>query len=146
MQEMLDWPRGEFGSSRGWLDRTRRAPGLARKALRDLLLQAEGGERFMDDAQLLVSELVTNALKHGTRPGQRIWYGFELHQDVLGIAVEDPSAKQLIPRQATDQHEAGRGLVLIEELALQWGVGPRNGPGKRVWVTCGPAPLHRHGA
>ncbi|MCC9310428.1 ATP-binding protein [Kitasatospora sp. RB6PN24] len=81
---------------------------------------------------------MTNALKHGSRPGARIWYGFRLYDDFLYVAIEDASAMVPIPRQATDQQETGRGLQLIEALAAEWGVSPGSGIGKRVWAKYRP--------
>ncbi|MGF1427627.1 ATP-binding protein [Kitasatospora sp. LaBMicrA B282] len=123
-----------------WLPRSRRSPGDARRQLRRFLAQLDGGSRFSDTAELVLTELVTNAWQHGTRAGQRIWVGFE-HDgtaDLLYLAVEDASDAKPVPRPATGDREAGRGLLLVAELAREWGCGPRNGVGKRVWVVIAP--------
>jgi anti-sigma regulatory factor (Ser/Thr protein kinase) len=82
-------------------------------------------------AQLLTSELVTNALAHGTGEIQ-----LQLGRDsaCLRVAVRDGSG--LSPRrQAVDpMSTGGRGLLLLEQLAWQWGTEP-DPPGKLVWFT-----------
>ncbi|MDH6114357.1 anti-sigma regulatory factor (Ser/Thr protein kinase) [Kitasatospora sp. MAP12-15] len=123
-----------------WLPNSRRSPGLARRKLRELLARVEGGARFTDVGELLVSELVTNAWQHGTAPGQRIWAGFEVDQDRLYIAVEDAGCAKPLLRPMTVGQESGRGLLMVEQLAREWGCGPRNGVGKRVWAVVGPMP------
>jgi anti-sigma regulatory factor (Ser/Thr protein kinase) len=89
--------------------------------------------------ELLVSELVTNALVHGTEAGQKIWVGFRVERDFLHIAVDDPSSEKPIPRQLSGDRETGRGLLMVEALAAEWGCGPREGVGKRVWARLAPA-------
>lgn len=81
---------------------------------------------------------MTNAWQHGTSPGQLIWAGFEVDRDQLFIAVEDASGTKPVLKDVTDRQECGRGLLLVEQLAHEWGCGPRNGIGKRVWAVIGP--------
>ncbi|WP_170305264.1 ATP-binding protein [Kitasatospora viridis] len=123
-----------------WLPRSKRAPALARRRLRDLLAGVAGGLRFVDVGELLVSELVTNAWQHGTVPGQRIWAGFEVDHERLYIAVEDASSTEPLVRPMTIGQEAGRGLLIVDQLAREWGCSPREGVGKRVWAVVGPTP------
>ncbi|MCX4747021.1 ATP-binding protein [Kitasatospora sp. NBC_01287] len=120
-----------------WLPRRTNSPARARRLLGELLRGVKGGERFHEVGQLVVSELVTNALVHGTRSGQLIWIELKVDHEQLWIAVEDASSA--VPRvcRAADG-ETGRGMLLVEELTLAWGCGPREGIGKRVWVIVGP--------
>jgi anti-sigma regulatory factor (Ser/Thr protein kinase) len=84
-------------------------------------------------AQLLTSELFTNALDHGegditlqvTRtPGE------------LRVAVSDHSPERPRVRPVTLSDVRGRGLMILEALALRWGVDPSaDGKGKVVWFT-----------
>lgn len=120
-----------------WLPRRDRSPAMARRLLRDLLSRVKGGERFREHGELVLSELATNAVLHGTRSDQLIWVGLRVDPDRLWIAVEDPSSAQ--PRlRPTADGESGRGLYLVDRLSLSWGCGPREGIGKRVWALVGP--------
>ncbi|MFF7632559.1 ATP-binding protein [Kitasatospora sp. NPDC008050] len=120
-----------------WLPRRDRSPAMARRLLRELLSRVKGGERFRDNGELVLSELATNAVLHGTRSDQLIWVGLQVDHERLWIAVEDPSSTRPLLSHATDG-ESGRGLQLVDRLALSWGCGPREGIGKRVWATVGP--------
>ncbi|SEM44766.1 SpoIIE family protein phosphatase [Streptacidiphilus jiangxiensis] len=82
-----------------------------------------------DVAQLLVSELVSNALLHAGHPTQ-----LRLIRDrVLSIAVADTDARVPRVRHADADDEGGRGMLLINELAYRWGSRATAG-GKLVWL------------
>jgi anti-sigma regulatory factor (Ser/Thr protein kinase) len=85
----------------------------------------------MDDAALVLSELVGNAVRHGE--GDRLQVHLRRRGDVLRIAVRDGSAVGPVPRDATVEDESGRGLLIIEALSHRWGWQPRPG-GKVVWA------------
>jgi anti-sigma regulatory factor (Ser/Thr protein kinase) len=90
-----------------------------------------------DDALLLVSELVSNAISHG-RP--EITLCVRNDPPSVGVAVYDAGAE--MPRRAPVQPDprspSGRGLVLVDALADQWGVVPAEPPpGKTVWFELG---------
>ncbi|MFJ4920366.1 ATP-binding protein [Streptomyces sp. NPDC088725] len=109
-----------------------RSVGRAREVLQvDIALSGEPGET----AALLLSELVTNALRHGSPPGREIAVTLCRAAGLLRLEVED--AGDTVPRPRTPglEDESGRGLALVAALADDWGVAPRRGPGKRVWVT-----------
>ena len=116
-----------------WLLPRRKSVGQARAMLREYLANRGGGELQSTEAELVLSELVTNAVKHGTRPDQRIRVGFELDQHSLYIAVEDPSKARPTGLPQTMGQETGRGLLLVDALAEEWGCEARDGVGKRVW-------------
>lgn len=80
-------------------------------------------------AELLVSELVTNAVLHARTP---LWVGVEPRGDHVRVTVADESSLVPRPRSHSLQSGTGRGLVLVERLAARWGVEPRQ-PGKTVW-------------
>lgn len=86
-------------------------------------------------AALLLSELVTNALRHGSPPGREIAVTLERTAGLLRLEVEDAGDYLPRPRTPDLEDECGRGLTLVAALADDWGVAPRLGPGKRVWVT-----------
>ncbi|WP_251091359.1 ATP-binding protein [Streptomyces sp. Caat 7-52] len=81
-------------------------------------------------AELLVSELITNAIRHGTGPPliRLTWTG-----RLLRIAVSDYSDRQPRIRATANTEPGGFGMQLLERLALRWGVTPRH-PGKTVWA------------
>lgn len=106
---------------------------LARHAVREHL--------GSHDVELCVSELLTNALAH-------LGHGTPVTLRVTGRAARtrveltdpDPHAWPVL-RQATDGDESGRGLALLDALALQWGV--LRGPGsKTVWCELELDPGH----
>lgn len=138
MQETLDRPPGSAGPDHCWLPRSARSPGLARRQLGIFLGGLEDGKRFADAGQLVLSELVTNALEYGTLRDNLILIRFEAHADQLRLEVHDASAAAPVRRSAGEDEESGRGLELVNCVALEWGYGPRDGVGKVVWALIGP--------
>jgi anti-sigma regulatory factor (Ser/Thr protein kinase) len=87
----------------------------------------------LDDALLIITELVTNAVKHGAAP---ILLAIECEDDALRVRVRDGATGPPQPRVASDDDEGGRGLTLVELLTDAWGVEAvedEHGPGKAVW-------------
>ncbi|MFE6865298.1 ATP-binding protein [Kitasatospora sp. NPDC057692] len=119
-----------------WLPRSRRSPGEARRLLERLLADAPGGERFIEAGQLLVSELVTNAVLHGTPMGRQVQLVVSVDRRRLRIEVHDARGERgLVLRAASGEDESGRGLALVKLLAHRWGCLPREGGvGKVVWA------------
>lgn len=104
----------------------------ARDLIRDRLL-AWGLHGLADVVELLVSELVTNALRYGIAP-----YGLRMTRDARSVMVEVSDGNPTVPRLRHVQvgDEGGRGLHLVDELSADWGV--RSHPqGKTVWFTLG---------
>lgn len=116
----------------------------ARQFTRGTLGQWRLDERF-DDVCLVVSELVTNALRHGLPTGN----GACLAQDPpvrlhlmrwterLVCAVRDPSHDSPVAGDSEDfSAESGRGLFLVDSFADSWGWHPLGGAlsGKVVWA------------
>ena len=109
------------------LDPEDAAPGRARRLARHTLSRW-GLEELTDSLELLVSEVVTNAVRYATRPVTlRL-----LRTDVLRCEVGDdvPQLPRLRQARATD--EGGRGLYLVNRLARRWGA-TRLSTGKVVW-------------
>ncbi|MFF4020362.1 SpoIIE family protein phosphatase [Streptomyces sp. NPDC001843] len=103
------------------------APGRARRLARRALARW-GLEELSDSVELLVSEVVTNAVRYASRPVTlRL-----LRTDVLRCEVGDdvPQLPRLRQARATD--EGGRGLYLVNRLARRWGA-TRLSTGKVVW-------------
>ncbi|MFJ6592012.1 ATP-binding protein [Streptomyces violaceusniger] len=111
-----------------------RCVALARADLRKAL--AGWGLIAVEDVALLVlSELITNAVRHARVPGRQIETRY-LHQgDKLRLEVHDAADQLPKLRTPTPESVRGRGLVLVETLADQWGVTPRAAVGKAVWAV-----------
>ncbi|MEU9555831.1 ATP-binding SpoIIE family protein phosphatase [Streptomyces fumanus] len=110
-----------------FLDPEDAAPGKARRLARHALARW-GLEELTDSVELLVSEVVTNAVRYASRPVTlRL-----LRTDVLRCEVGDdvPQLPRLRQARATD--EGGRGLYLVNRLARRWGA-TRLSTGKVVW-------------
>jgi anti-sigma regulatory factor (Ser/Thr protein kinase) len=110
---------------------TGQAPSTARRQLR--LFARDLAASIIDDASVMVSELVTNAVQHG-RP--EIMLQLWRRPERVTVAVTDlgegsVSLMHLVP--AGDQLR-GRGLVIVNALARRWGVRCCDGGvGKTVW-------------
>jgi anti-sigma regulatory factor (Ser/Thr protein kinase) len=81
----------------------------------------------VETATLLVSELASNAVLHARSP---FLVSVRQHEHALTVAVVDGSETRPEPREITPTR--GRGLRLVETLANDWGVCPREG-GKAVY-------------
>ncbi|MCX5258373.1 ATP-binding protein [Streptomyces canus] len=103
----------------------------ARTAVRNRLA-AWNLDGLADIAALLVSELVTNALRHATGPiGVRLVRP-EAVDGVLLVEVSDPLPDPPRERIAALDDESGRGLQLVAHAAHRWGTRP-GVTGKTVW-------------
>ncbi|MDT0614048.1 ATP-binding SpoIIE family protein phosphatase [Streptomyces lancefieldiae] len=105
-----------------------KAAGQARAAVRERLA-AWGLEDLVDTTELVVSELVGNALRYGNAPGElRL-----LRHERLSVEVSDsgPDLPQIQHAGVSD--ESGRGLQLINMLCRRWG-SCRTPDGKVVWA------------
>lgn len=110
------------------------APRLARRSMDGWLNERVGPARA-DDARLLASELVSNAVVHGNVPeGETITLIVEGSGSTVRIVVEQPtsaSPARVVEPPAADR--GGFGLQLVARLADSWGVEP-GVPGK-VWFA-----------
>jgi anti-sigma regulatory factor (Ser/Thr protein kinase) len=107
------------------------APSTARSYLR--LFARNLSAATLDEALVMVSELVTNALQHG-KP--EITLQLWLRPDRIAVAVLDrgDASPSLIHPAPRGDHPHGRGLMLVNALAAHWGVRCSEGrAGKTVW-------------
>ncbi|MDH2427451.1 ATP-binding protein [Sphaerisporangium sp. TRM90804] len=97
-------------------------------------LQRWGAGRLVDDCSLIVSELVTNSIRHGGTA-----FSLRLGSDGTWVYGEVFDPGEGLPREAPDDLDAtgGRGLVIVGALADEWGVVPSGGGGKTVWFVTG---------
>ncbi|MEU0134078.1 SpoIIE family protein phosphatase [Streptomyces sp. NPDC006296] len=103
------------------------APGRARRLARRALSRW-GLEDLSDEVELLVSEVVTNAVRYAERPVTlRL-----LRTDILRCEVGDDAPQLPRQRRARETDEGGRGLFLVNRLARRWGA-TRLSTGKVVW-------------
>lgn len=109
--------------------------GEARRTVRRTLRQG-GREDLIDDAELLVSELVTNAVVHA---GTHVDLKASFLRGGLRIEVTDGSDHLPTRRDYSGLAGTGRGLKLLERLVDRWGVVPHS-VGKTVWFELGTAP------
>ncbi|WP_437025181.1 ATP-binding protein [Streptomyces sp. enrichment culture] len=109
-----------------------RAVPESRRALRELLRQwgRSGGS---ETAELLTSELVTNALVHTDHDAVLT---ATVGPDGLYVEVRDFTAREPRPRPPDTDRTHGRGLALVEALADAWGI-RAHGVGKAVWFELG---------
>ena len=101
----------------------------ARQRVADAL-EARNLDAAVVAASLVVSELATNAVLHARTPYE---VRMELGQDVVRIEVHDGVGRPPVRRYFSDEATSGRGLRLVEELSVAWGVDLK-GKGKTVWA------------
>ena len=102
--------------------------GEARRLVHETLIRAGRGD-LIETAELLVSEVVTNALVHTGTP---IDVSVLVEADGLRVEVGDGSSNLPSPRGYAPTAGTGRGLMLLEQMVDDWGVSP-SARGKTVW-------------
>ncbi|MFE6287211.1 ATP-binding protein [Streptomyces sp. NPDC057877] len=119
---------------------TPEAAGLARRQLRALLTAWHIGAEAHDNAVLVASELVGNAITHSA--SERIVFRVQHSATgALRIEVEDQSRGLTCPslKQSGPDDQGGRGLFLVEALSTAWGVlDLPHRPGRTVWAALPP--------
>ncbi|MFC4906228.1 ATP-binding protein [Actinomadura gamaensis] len=115
------------------------ACGESIKVVRDFVAEWFRARGYASDleyiARTVASELVTNALLHGSDPGDQITARVLLTDAGPVIEVEDGSDVQPVVRPLTLEATSGRGLAMIELMTRAWGVRPREGGGKVVYAV-----------
>jgi anti-sigma regulatory factor (Ser/Thr protein kinase) len=92
-------------------------------------------DALADDAELMATELVTNALIHAD---SEVDVRLREAEDRIRVEVRDSDPRPPLPAPITftsgadGDSEHGRGLLIVEALASAWGNAPR-GRGKSVW-------------
>ena len=117
------------------LARDRRAAVEARDWLGEFLT-GQVGEPHAADAALVLSELATNALRHGL--GDVVVRASVDADGAVQLAVTDSGDEQPMLQPIDPERIGGLGLRIVAKLASAWGVAPFPG-GKTVWATV-PAP------
>jgi PAS domain S-box-containing protein len=129
-------------ASREHVEHLPATPASARAARRLVTgaLAEWGREDLAETAELLVAEVVTNAVFHA---GTDIEVRALTDESGVRIEVHDGSEVIPSPRHYDDDAVTGRGLALVEGLASAWGIQPTR-TGKVVWFECGD-PTHARG-
>jgi anti-sigma regulatory factor (Ser/Thr protein kinase) len=109
-------------------DAPRQARSFVNSTLTDVL--GDDADQVIDDVVLVTSELVANAVD--ARSSQ-VTVRLDVHHAWTTVVVQDdaPGSPALI--KATEADERGRGLLIVSQLASDWGVQPVD-PGKQVWA------------
>ncbi len=103
-------------------------------------LRRWGTAQSSQDIAIVVSEMVTNALRHalpgpgGTRPRRPVRLGLLQQGPWVLCAVADPGKAAPVPRTAGSLAEAGRGLQMICAFSDLWGCTTPGDEGKVVWA------------
>jgi hypothetical protein len=109
-------------------------PGRARDWLRSTLPAAlppaPAGRALLGDAELVVSELTTNALRANCSASTVRW---QIDGSVVTVSVFDDADGWPRAVQARAEDDHGRGLRIVGALARRWGVSPED-CGKRTWA------------
>ena len=115
-------------------------PAAARRFVRAALESVETDPLVVETAELLTTELVTNAIVHA---GCKSRLFIRAAKGVVRVEITDPDDR--LPSMAALDVEAlgGRGLVIVNGLASAWGVEPTTCSGKTVWFEL--SPLSHHG-
>jgi serine/threonine-protein kinase RsbW len=87
----------------------------------------------LEDVRLLLTELVTNALRHSNMsPDDEIGVRAELNGGTVRIEVHDPGRDGLVEVRTPGARGGGYGLFLVDRLTSQWGVDRLDGT--TVWA------------
>ena len=103
----------------------------ARRFVRDWLCSVELAP-MSEAAELLASEVVTNALVHGDSD---VDIHVRRYPEHVRIEVRDSDPHLVLPvgpALANDEAEGGRGLIIVSAMASAWGNSP-SGRGKTIW-------------
>jgi PAS domain S-box-containing protein len=106
---------------------------VARAALAEFLGDTVDSERLYD-LQLLVSEVVTNAVRHGgARKGEHVDFRVALTNDHVRLEVRDPGPgfRDVTPKLPETDRGGGYGLYLVDRFSNEWGV--QGAEGTCVW-------------
>jgi len=125
VDDRSDAPRRRFGLGHEVV-----SPCAARQAVGAAADELQLGA-LTDDLKLVVSELVTNAVRYAQPP---VEVEIEADDETVTISVADGSPGRPGAKHPDDDAEGGRGLLLIDLLAAETGVRPQP-PGKAIWAT-----------
>lgn len=127
---IVELPGGDSFAARN-LERVPESAELARSLVRGAL-ESWGLLRMGEPARVVVTELVSNAVRHAQGDGLRVTVVRLSPERVrIGVVDRDRTRPQVKPMSL--DAESGRGLVLVEAMSSVWGVDLLPG-GKEVWA------------
>jgi hypothetical protein len=117
----------------------RAARDFCTEQLAGLLADHPERRNLLEDARLIVSEPVTNALNAGSTTTS---VGLDWHRHHVRLSVSDDAPGLPIMQAATSDQSHGRGLAIIASLSITWGIDPHpsNHTGKQVWAELDVSP------
>jgi CheY-like chemotaxis protein/anti-sigma regulatory factor (Ser/Thr protein kinase) len=118
-----------FLSNRKTFDRDLASSRAARGFMAETLAQWDCGE-LLDSVNLLVSELVTNAVVHADSEAE---VAVVLTSTSLRVEVADNGSGTVQPREAGAFDTSGRGMALVEAMSTRWGTEHRPDGGRVTW-------------
>lgn len=130
---------GMTWTARAVLPADSHAPRSARRLVSTLLLAWHCTDQ-VEVAELVVSELVSNAVRHAAFAGE-LEVELVLGPDAIEVSVADGSPELPVLRPYPGEG-GGLGLHLVDRVAARWGA-EEHLLGKRVWVELATAPLGR---
>lgn len=99
----------------------------------------------IDNASVVVSEMLTNAVRYGLddqadlHPSARpLWLGLLRRGPSVLLTVSDPGTDVPVVKEPDYLAESGRGLHIIDSLSESWGWTPPDAAGKSVWAVVAP--------
>ena len=116
--------------------------GAARRRLVSDLIAADIYDSAVCDVALVISELLSNALRHAAPlPGSKIRVAWRIDADSVQVSVSDGGA-QTVPElgEPTQAATGGRGLRIVEKLSRRWGTSTGD-EGTTVWAEVPVRPL-----
>jgi anti-sigma regulatory factor (Ser/Thr protein kinase) len=110
------------------------APAVARIVVAEFL-HGRVSASVLDNARLVVSELVTNSVCHSGVSDGVVVVGVELTATMVRLEVADPGRAGLISERPPDRAGGGGfGLHLVQSLSERWGLERVAAGGTRVWA------------
>ena len=98
------------------------APSTARSAITRRFSASLTG-RALDDARLLVTELISNSLRHAAmRNGDRVSLRASVTDGLVRFEVGDPGRNGPVRMREPGAQEGGYGLLMVQRLSRRWGV------------------------
>ena len=149
LARMQEWPLRSYLELRALPACVRSARLHAKNTLREWHIRL-----LTDTVELLVSEIITNAVRASANTGNRRpgtgpaqtgqsqrapWIRFWLTSDRRSVLIQvwDGEPHYPVPQNAGPDAEAGRGLLMVETLSTEWGCyAPDGQDGKIVWAVC----------
>ena len=104
-------------------------PAIARTRLAGFLTVHQAPSQVIDDALIVLSEMIANAVSHGSPdPEGRMELSWAIHDDLLELSVSDAGVgASLKPVDFDEDSLSGRGLSIIRRVADRWWVDLDNG-------------------